>query len=462
MLRSSIRRPIRCCWPALVALAVAACDAPQAPPGAGTPAAAPPASAAAATPPWQVADWPLPIDGGAQPDLIATPDGGLLLSWIESRDGLHTLKFARADAAGRWRDAPRAIAHGRDWFVNWADTPHLAVSADGALWAHWLRKSGEAPYAYDVVLVRSADGGAHWSAPLAVNDDGTPTEHGFVSLWAEGADAMRVAWLDGRASGKGEGHGEHAAHGGAMTLRSARFGADLQRSGEAVLDARTCDCCQTDAAATARGALLAYRDRDEREVRDIAVVRLVDGAWTAPQAVHGDGWVMPGCPVNGPAVAARGERALVAWYTGAGEAPSLRVAASADGGARFAAPLILDRGEAVQGRVDLALDADRAWVLWMREDGAGQRLQLARLAPDLAREDQRLSVAQVRGRGRGTGFPQLALAGGAAYAVWTDLADGRPRLRGARVQPVATVRSKGESNIADGAITGSSSGTRSP
>lgn len=457
MLPSSIRR-----WlPALAALAVVACDTSQAPQRAAV-SAANPTPAAAASPPWQVDDWPLPVDGGAQPDLIATPDGGLLLSWIESREGLHALKFAQADANGRWRGAPRTVAHGRDWFVNWADTPHLAMAADGALWAHWLRKSGAAPYAYDVVLVRSADGGAHWSAPLAVNDDGTATEHGFVSLWAEGADAMRVAWLDGRASGKGEGHGEHAGHGGAMTLRSVRFGADLKRSGEAVLDTRTCDCCQTDAVATARGALLVYRDRGEQEVRDIAATRLVDGAWTPPQPVHGDGWVMPGCPVNGPAVAAQGDRALVAWYTGAGEAPSVRVAASADGGERFGAPLILDRGEAVQGRVDLALDAEQAWVLWLREDRDGQRLQLARLSPDLAQERQRLNLAQVRGRGRGTGFPQLALAGGRAYAVWTDLVDGRARLRGAWVQPEATVRSKGESNIAAGAITGSSSGTRSP
>ncbi|MER8349348.1 sialidase family protein, partial [Acinetobacter baumannii] len=76
--------------------------------------------------------------------------------------------------------APRTIAEGGDWFVNWADTPHIAATADGALWAHWLQKSAAATYAYDVVLARSADGGASWSAPLRVNDDGTPTEHGFV------------------------------------------------------------------------------------------------------------------------------------------------------------------------------------------------------------------------------------------------------------------------------------------
>ena len=61
----------------------------------------------------------------------------------------------------------------------------------------------------------------------------------------------------------------------------------------------------------------------------------------------------------------------------------------------------------------------------------GQSLQLARYAADLSREWQRGEVARLHGRGRGTGFPQLALRDGAAYVVWTDVVDGKPQLRGA-------------------------------
>jgi hypothetical protein len=81
----------------------------------------------------------------------------------------------------------------------------------------------------------------------------------------------------------------------------------------------------------------------------------------------------------------------------------------------------------------VALGADAAWALWTTEDADGQRLQLARLAPDLSRELQRIELARLSGRGRATGFPQLALVDDAAFVVWTDVVDKRPRLHAARV-----------------------------
>ncbi|MBW3549976.1 MAG: glycoside hydrolase [Proteobacteria bacterium] len=388
------------------------------------------APAAPPTPALSVTEWVLPTAAGAaQPDLVASSDG-LLLSWIEPLESGHALQFARY-RGGAW-GAPRQIARGEDWFVNWADTPHLASTADGALWAHWLQKSAAATYAYDIALTRSEDGGASWSTPVLVNDDGTPTEHGFVSLWPMSDSSLGVAWLDGRETGSG-GHGAHATSSGAMTLRAAGFDAALQRSGETRIDAMTCDCCQTDVALTARGPLLVYRDRTPAEIRDIAVSRLQGGRWSAGRSVHDDQWTMPACPVNGPAVAARGGEAVVAWYTAAGGTPALKLARSTDAGESFGAPVTFDRGEQVQGRVDVALDGQAAWVLWLREDAQGQSLQLARHAADLSRELQRVEVARLQGRGRGTGFPQLVLAGDTAHVVWTDVVDGRPRLRGAQI-----------------------------
>lgn len=413
----------------------------------GLPACAPDAvEAPAANAPaaFQVQAWDLPVQGhAAQPDLIVAPDGAVLLSWIEPQADAakaHALKFARF-ADGRW-SASQSIARGDDWFVNWADTPHIAATADGALWAHWLQKSAAATYAYDVALVRSGDGGASWSPPVLVNDDGTPTEHGFASLWPVSGDSVGVAWLDGRRTGAGGGHDGHAAAGpGAeaamMTLRTTRFDAALQRGDEHELDLSTCDCCQTSAVPTADGALLAYRDRTDAEIRDIYVARLADGRWQPPSRVHADDWNMPACPVNGPSIDARGDAAVVGWYTAAGGTPMVKLAHSSDRGASFAAPLAIDGGEAVQGRVAVALDDDNAWVLWLREAQGHQSLQLARFSPDLSRELQRIEVAQLQGRGRGTGFPQLALADGGAYVIWTDVVDGKPALHGARIAAAA-------------------------
>lgn len=379
---------------------------------------APLAHAATVTP------WPLPAPvPSSQPSVVAH-GGTLHVSWIEPTADGHRLRLWRGG------DAVATLAEGSGWFVNWADFPAVTVLADGSLAAHLLVKRSDAPYAYDVQLLRSADGLA-WSEPVLVHDDGTATEHGFVSIWPAGGDALGIAWLDGRETGGG--HGGHEGHGGggAMTLRTARF----DRAGkhdEALLDAGTCDCCQTDAALAARGPVLVYRDRTAGEIRDIALVRHRDGAWTAPAPVHADGWKMPACPVNGPSVAARGDAIVVAWYTAAAGEPEVRIARSADDGASFGAPLTVAKGASVQGRVDLQMDDMQAVLAWIDEDAGGQTLRLARFTPDLSRELERVEVAKLA-RGRGTGFPRVALQDGSAHVVWTDVVERVPRVQAARV-----------------------------
>jgi hypothetical protein len=371
-----------------------------------------------------VTSWPLPASAASQPNLARQGDA-LLLSWIETHDGTHRLRFARDDGAGF--GTPREIARGRDWFVNWADFPTLAMLPDGRLGAVFLQKRTAAPYSYEVRATFSADG-ERWSAPYTVHDDDTPTEHGFVALWPWTQDLFALAWLDGRHTGGG--HGEHG--GGRMTLRGAVLDARGKRE-EWQLDAATCDCCQTDVALAAGGPVLVYRDRSEAEIRDIAVTRYRDGAWTAPARVHADEWKMPACPVNGPAVAARGARVYVAWYTAAAGEPELRLAASTDDGEHFSAPRSVARGAPVQGRVDLVATRDAVYVSWLTEDAQSQHLWLARYAADLAGAPEQVEVAALA-RGRGTGFPRMAWRDGLVHLVWTDIVARRPQLRGAQVR----------------------------
>ncbi|MEQ1514242.1 MAG: sialidase family protein [Lysobacteraceae bacterium] len=391
--------------------------------------------------------WPLPaMPGSAQPDLAVSPDGRVLLSWINSGGGRRpALQIAEFYADGHW-EGPRTVAVGNSMFTNWADTPHIVATADHALWTHWLQKSADAPYAYDVMLVRSLDHGMNWSAPRKVHDDGTQTEHGFVSMWAQSEGSLGIAWLDGRhsteadaskghddsAEGHVDGHGD-GHDGGAMTLRAAVFDANLRASAETEIDAMTCDCCQTDVAATADGAVLVYRDRDENEIRDIYAARFDGKTWSKPARVHADDWKMPACPVNGPSVAAQGNDVAVAWYTAAGDEPAVKLARSIDGGTAFAEPVTVDTGTATQGRVALAIDAQQVWIVWMREEAGAQSLWLARYSPDLSKELQRIKLADLQGKGRATGFPKLLLNGADAHVVWTDVADGVPQLRGLRI-----------------------------
>ena len=218
-------------------------------------------------------------------------------------------------------------------------------------------------------------------------------------------------------------------------MRAATFAPDLQRANETVVDARACDCCSTAVARTDKGVVVAYRDRSDAEIRDIATVAFDGKQWSAPRPVHADGWHMAGCPVNGPSIAANGEALVVGWFTGADDQPRVQLAFSRDGGAHFGEPLVLERGKQVDGRVAVALDANNAWALWLREEFGGSSLWLARLAPDLSKERERVKVATLKARGGASGYPRLALRNGTAFIVWTDSDGTLTQLQGARFVP---------------------------
>lgn len=354
--------------------------------------------------------------GSGEPNLAAGEDGRVYLTWIEpAADSAHALRFSVLE--GEAWSAPRTIAEGRGWFVNWADFPTLAVLPGGRLAAHWLQKSGEGTYHYDVRVAQSADGGATWSPGAVPHRDGTQAEHGFVSLWAESGDSVGAVWLDGRKYAGAE-HGEK----GEMMLVHTTLASDGSPGEEVVLDERNCDCCQTSMAMTSRGPLVVYRDRSEDEVRDVYAVRRVDGRWTEPVPVHRDGWVIPACPVNGPAVSAQGERAVVAWFTGAQDTARVRVAFSGDAGATFGEALRVDDGDPA-GRVDVELLEDgSALVSWLERTGEeSAEVRVRRVAPGGALGPA-ATVASSSGA-RASGFPRMARSGDGVVFAWTAPGD---------------------------------------
>jgi len=249
-----------------------------------------------------------------------------------------------------------------------------------------------------------------------------------VSLFAgQVPGSVRAVWLDGR------NYADPAAEPAFMTLRHAEVAADGTLSAEQVLDARTCDCCQTTAARIADGIIVAYRGRTLDEIRDIRVVRSEGKGWTESVTVHADGWVIPSCPVNGPAIAATGNLVAVAWFTAASDSPRVMLAFSEDGGESFEAPIqVAGSGEIGRslGRVGLALTLDGvALVSWLHEREGIGALMLAALDRDGSRSVTNF-VPQLDG-GRATGFPRMALRDHEVLFAWTEPGDpARIRLVG--------------------------------
>ena len=355
--------------------------------------------------------------GSGQPNLTVAPDGRVYLSWIERLgEGRFSLRFALKEEDG-W-SAPRVIAEGANWFVNWADFPSMVALPDGSLAAHWLVKSGSETFDYDVNISRSFDDGKTWGKPFVPHRDGVKAEHGFVSMFAAKDGSLAAVWLDGREM-KADPNDAHGHGHGNMTLRYVKIKRDGALADEAALDTRVCECCQTSAAMTADGPVVVYRDRSEaeKEIRDISIVRLKGNKWSAPRPVFQDGWQLNGCPVNGPAVAAAGRRVAVAWFTGAEKTSRVKLAFSADAGETFGQPVSVDDGNPA-GRVDLLLlDDGSAMVCWLEKLPEGGAVRVRRVRPD-GKLDEAVTVAP-SGTARSNGFPQMARAGDSLVFAWT-------------------------------------------
>lgn len=382
-----------------------------------------PAAAAAATASTSFVPQLSPITspappGSAQPNLITDSDGRVWLSWLEPRTG-GGYRFQAAMRIGSGWSAPVTIAEGTTLLANWADFPSLFIAADGTMAAHYLERM-PARGAYGVRVRISRDSGRTWSAPITPHKDESAAEHGFVSFFDNAAGGVGLVWLDGRDMAGG--HSE-AGHSGSTAIRSTviRNGA---AGPEMVVDSRVCDCCQTAAARSGDAVLVVYRDRSDKEIRDTSVSRFVNGTWSEPVTVHSDGWEINSCPVNGPAIAASGNAAAVAWFTQAGGAPKANIAFSSDAGRTFGPPIRVDNGTTL-GRLSIAMPApDRALVVSLEKGATSGQLVMRELRPAGAvGEPFVIAPATLE---RAGGFARLVRTGRSLMVAWTAVKPGQP------------------------------------
>ncbi|SCZ84380.1 exo-alpha-sialidase [Nitrosomonas mobilis] len=303
-----------------------------------------------------------PAEKGARlPRLTTVPDGSILLSWVETIDGgkqneQHVLRYA-IRSEGRWIRTG-TVAKGENWFINWADFPSVVVINDDFWVAHWLvRSPGGRSYDYDIHLSISTDGGLNWQPAIKPHRDGVAAEHGFVSIFPIGDDGAGIIWLDGRDNQTG-GTGKFA-------LRYTRLDRDGVLHAEEVIDADTCTCCWTTAAASVSGPVIAWRSRRDGQIRDHHVTRMEDNKWAKPAHLGRDGWSIDACPVNGPGLIANNNQVVAAWFTAAASQPAVRAALSHDAGKHFSKPLEIDTNQPL-GRISLAwLDERTAAITWL-------------------------------------------------------------------------------------------------
>jgi hypothetical protein len=353
------------------------------------------------------------------PFLAASPDR-LYLSWLEKTPEGHRLRLTSWDGA-RFEE-PATIRASERFFANWADFASVLPFGDHRIAAHWLEKSASGTYDYDVFVALSSDGGRTFGSPRKLNRDGMPGEHGFVSLAPHGS-GFAAAWLDGRNFRKDATDNE-------MALMFTTFDGNTYAE-ETVLDARVCECCQTAMAQVKGGHFVAYRDRSQGEIRDIAYVGSAEGKWSEPRTVHADDWHLTGCPVNGPQASYDGARLALAWFTASGGDPRVQLAFSEDSGASFGEPIRVAGGGAV-GRVDVEWLGGDLFVSWLAGgEGRSGEVRVRRISSSGEPGDE-VAVARTSSE-RASGFPRIASFQGRIHIAWTETISGSSRIGLARL-----------------------------
>ena len=342
----------------------------------------------------------------------------LLMSWIQNKDSIASLKYSKFNGIN-WT-APTEIISGSDWFVNWADFPAIADN-NGSILTNILKKSAEGTYTYDIHLQLYSKQKNTWKNNILLNQDGIKSEHGFVSMLPYNNDSFFVTWLDGRTLVGVPKENEQ------MTLRAAFIDAEGEISNDILLDDKTCECCNTAATMTSNGPIVAYRDRSDTEIRDISIVRFVNGNWTAPKNVYQDHWEIPGCPVNGPAIDSFNDAVALAWFTAENDNPRIQVSFSENQGETFGLQYRVDNGNAI-GRVDVVMiDQNNAVVSWMEPDGIDTLIQILKVSSN-GEKNIPITITKTRSE-RSSGFPQLELVGDRLYLAWTSLEDKKPAIK---------------------------------
>jgi iron complex outermembrane recepter protein len=337
---------------------------------------------------------------------------GALVSWLEPSARGRALRFASYD--GRTWSEPRTIVEGDDLFSNWADHPSIAALPDGRFVAQWpVINPGQTlkgSYNNSLRITVSRDRGVTWQEVFADGKDNVHSYSGFVSLLPE-AQGLRAVYLTPPRPISNDPMNH------TMTLAHVTVADSGKVTGPTVLDADTCSCCPTAFAQTSAGPIAAYRDHEAGEIRDISVVRLVDGRWTSPRPVHRDGWKIHGCPTNGPELAAHADRVAVAWFTAADDTPRMKVAFSRDAGATFSPPVVVSDSSPVGRGAMVMLPDQSVAIAWLQNasDGKGE-LRLRRItAEGVLGAPLTVGTASP---GRTSGMPQMIRVGNNLLIAW--------------------------------------------
>jgi len=228
---------------------------------------------------------PGPAVPGQQPQLAHDGDRTFLVVAREQQVGI-----LRSTDAGHSFHERAPIAVEGHMAAGMHRGPRVAVTPTALLVAVIAGAQGGGKDG-DVVLYRSTDDGAHWSAPVIVNDVPGAAREGLHGMAATPDGLVMLTWLDLRDGGTrlyGAVSRDHGATWSADTLVYASP------------DETICQCCHPSVVADpAAGLAVMFRNHIAGS-RDLYVTRSTDGRSFTPAEKQGTStWKLDACPMDG-------------------------------------------------------------------------------------------------------------------------------------------------------------------
>jgi len=343
--------------------------------------------------------------------------GGRLLA--VTKQGDHLMLYRSADEGASWSAPVVVNAQPEAISADGENRPKVAFAHDGGVLVSWTRPLGK-PNTGEIRFAR-ADDGEHFSAPITVHRDRQEITHRFESMLVTGDGRVMLAWIDKRDL--------ESAKAGKGTYRGAAIYAATSNDGgrsfqpERKLADHSCECCRISSSIDADGApLFMWRHVFAPNERDHAIVRIKpDGTPEAVQRATFDHWRIDGCPHHGPALAVDGGGVRHAvWFShkdGEGHVFYGRLATGVDGLAVVGQRTV---GGPLAEHADLAVAGRRVALLWKEFDGERTRL-LADVSEDGGVSFQRSELANSAGA---SDQPRALQRGSALYAFWRTEGEG--------------------------------------
>ena len=410
----------------------------------------------------------LAVDGRSSDNVSIAASGAFVaVAWSAATTGVVDIYAAASRDGGTTFGAPVRVndTPGRAR-VNGEMPPRVALvpraGRDPEVVVIWTNKEGKN---WRMLVARSLDGAQSFGATSLVPGTDGDGARGWESVAVDATGRVVVAWLDHRelesvvrtptkraAGDSGSATNASATMTHRMEAGSEGMSESERMAGHSQLYATTlggaaprpiarsvCYCCKTSMVTAGRDVYVVWRHVFPGNQRDIAIAASRDGGvrFAEPVRVSNDRWVFDGCPDNGPAVAVDGaKRVHVAWVTPeAGGDPSKMVlyhSTSTDARTFAARQRVPVTG--LPGHAQLAVEAGGDVLLaWDEIGGGARRVKLARVRAGAGSAAAITPLTTpIGGDGRS---PALATAASGTLVAWVAMPPG-----GASTIAVARVR----------------------